>query len=228
MQLFQRSYTTGQYFRPKPVVIERPESHLIVVATPWGPVEHAQKSAEIVVEQFEILSNEDLTTPFESIPTLNAAANRLRIGLLSANQYLFKNENAKAWKTAVEVMAIHSYGGVLSWANVGSPHLLVANKTLTLPLQYQMDWEIQSLKKGPLFSQALGLEGQALISAGSVRVPPKSRLVMLAHSHWPRQILNQSLGQESAEQDLESLLQIIVQESSDSPFWMAVTDLSAA
>ncbi len=231
MNLSHRSYTTGQFFRPKPVVLERPESDLIVIATPWGPVEHAQKAAEIVVEQFELLAQEDLTTPFESIPTLNPAANRLRIGLMTANIFLFKGENSKAWKSAVEITAIHYSRPVLSWAHVGSPHLLLADPKFTHPLAYCLDWDAQTQVQGPLFSQALGIEAQLPISAGSIRAAPGSRLLMLARSHWPREILGRKFGPGNStqgnDQEMDSLVQSLVDENPDNPFWFGLCELSA-
>lgn len=228
MNLLQRSYTTGQFFRPKPFVIERPESHLIVIATPWGPLEHAQNTAETVVEQFELLSNEDFTIPFESLPTLNPAANRLRLGLMTANNALIKNENAKGWKTAVEMTAIHFNQNVLSWAHVGSPHLLLTDTNYSHPLAYCLDWDVQSKSQGPLFSQALGIEAQLPISAGSIRARRGSRLLMLARSHWPREILGKTMAPGSVDQQMEALVKILVEESPDNPFWFGLCDLSAA
>lgn len=227
MSFLHRSYTSGQFFRPKPYVLERPESNLIVVATPWGPLEHAQRVAEIVTEQFELLSREDLTTPFESIPTLNSAANRLRMGLMTANQFLFKGENAKAWKTAVEIVAIHYDKPVLSWAHVGGPHLLLADSKFTHPLAYVLDWDAQTQIQGPLFSQALGIEAQLPISAGSVRVNKGSRLLMLSRSHWPRGILSNPFGKGSSEQEMDLILKSLVEENSENPFWLGLFDPAA-
>jgi hypothetical protein len=226
MILHQRSYTTGQFFRPKPVVLERPESDLIVVATPWGPLEHAQKAAEIIVDQFELLSKEDLTTPFESIPSLNPAANRLRMGLMTANNFLFKGENAKAWKSAVEITAVHFANNVLSWAHVGSPHLLLTDAKFSHPLAYSLDWDAQTQVQGPLFSQALGIEAQLPISAGSVRTSRGARLLMLARSHWPREILGKSFSKNTVEQEMEVLLQTLVEENPENPFWFGLCDLA--
>lgn len=226
MSLIQRSYTSGQFFRPKPFVLERPESNLIVIATPWGPLEHAQRVAEIVTEQFELLSREDLTTPFESIPTLNSAANKLRMGLMTANQFLFKGENAKAWKTAVEIVAIHYDQPVLSWAHVGGPHLLLADSRFTHPLAYALDWDAQTQIQGPLFSQALGIEAHLPISAGSVRVSKESQLLMLSRSHWPRSILSQAFGKKQSEQEMDLVLKALVEENPENPFWLGIFNLA--
>lgn len=228
MNFLHRSYTSGQFFRPKPFILERPESNLIVVATPWGPLEHAQRVAEIVTEQFELLSREDLTTPFESIPNLSSAANRLRMGLMTANQFLFKGENAKAWKTAVEIVAIHFDKPVVSWAHVGGPHLLLADPQQTHPLAYALGWDAQTQQQGPLFSQALGIEAQLPISAGSVRVKSGSRLLMLSRSHWPRNILAQAFGKKGSEQEMDLVLKSLVDENPENPFWLGLCDFSSA
>jgi hypothetical protein len=224
MKFTERSYTDGRFFRPKPVVIERPESHLLVVATPWGPVESAQKAAATIVDQFEILQKEDLTTPFEPMPTISVAANRLRIGALTANQYLFRTENARQWKVAVEMVALHYEHHVLSWTHIGGPHLLAlepATETRPIlhPLAYEPDWALQSGNQGPLFSQALGLEANLPLRAGSIRLLPGAQLLLLGRSALPRQIYQVERF------DSQNLIEAFVEDDVEAPFWMGLIEL---
>lgn len=221
MQLNHRSYTDGSTFRPKPVVVEKPELGLIIVATAWGPIESATRTIEIILEQFELLSREDMTTPFESIPSISSAANRLRTGVLMANAYLQKSENNKQWKTAVEVSVVHVSRGVLSWVHVGSPHLLLNVGNNIHPLAYEMDWSLQSKNKGPLFSVALGLDNNPPLNVGSIRLTGEAQLLMLARSQVPRSLF----GLEKFEAD--EVLQTLVQDQSSSPFWLGVAEIEA-
>lgn len=219
MRIDQRSYTNGDYFRPKPVVNERAESHLIAVATPWGPLEAAQKSAQTLSDQFEILSQEDVTTPFESIATLSSAANRLRVGALMANQYLYRTENNKVWKSAVEMTAVHYDHQVLSWVQVGCPHLILLEKETLHPLAYEPDWSHQSGNAGPLFTQALGLENNTPLKAGSLRVQPNSQLLMISRGTIPKAIF--AFDQFS----IDGVAQVLIEDDESAPFWVGLVSL---
>lgn len=219
MRIEQRSYTNGVYFRPKPVISERGESHLLAIATPWGPLESAQKSAQMVTEQFELLAKEDVTTPFESIPTLSAAANRLRIGALMANQFLYRNENGKIWKAAVELSALHYDHQVLSWVQVGCPHLLLLEGKTFHPLAYEPDWAHQTGNAGPLFTQALGIENNVPLKAGSLRVRPHSQLLLVSRGTLPRSLF--ALDRFSIEQ----VGQLLIDEDEKTPFWVGLVTL---
>lgn len=216
MELERRAYTDGQFFRPTPVILEREESRFLAVATPWGPVESGQKAVSVLTEQFELLGREDMTTPFESIPTLSPAANRLRIGALTANQYLFRNENAKLWKTAVELAALHFDNQVLSWVQVGSPHIILNNQGVLHPIAYEPDWAFQSGNAGPLFSQALGLESLVPLHSGSLRIRGEAEALLISRGTIPRAIFQ--LTQFS----IDAVTEILVGDDPHMPFWAGV------
>lgn len=212
MQLQERSYTNGHFFRPKPVIIERPESHLLVIATPWGPVEAAQQVAETVVAQFEILSNGENALPIENFPSLSPAANRLRAGVLAANQELYRNDNAKLLKSAVELTVLHYEHDVLSWVHVGGPHLILEAGGQVHPLAYEPD--LSSLAQdGPLFSQALGMDPQLPLHLGSQRLMTDARLLMVARSTLPPRLFQGEALQ------MEEILNELLNENAESPFW---------
>lgn len=220
IHLEQRSYTSGTFFRPKPVIVERPESNLLIIATPWGNVDSGQKVAATMVEQFELLSKDDMTTPYESIPTISAAANRLRVGALTANNYLFRTENGKTWKAAVELAAIHYDKGVLSWVQVGSPHLILLEKGVLHPLAYEADWAHQSGNEGPLFTQALGIENMVPLKSGSLRARPESQLLMVSRGTLPRRIFGLPVF------DMEKVVQTMTNDNSVTPFWLGLTQFA--
>jgi hypothetical protein len=218
-EIQQRSYTNGVYYRPKPYVLERSDSHLLTVSIPWGPVESARRVGQIVTEQFELLDRDDMTTPFESIPSISSAANRLRMGALTANQSLFRQDNGKIWRSAVELCGIHFDRRVLSWVQVGCPHLLLLEKNMIHPLAYEPDWSQQSGNQGPLFSQALGLEGLVPLKAGSLRVSPGAQLLMIARSALPRTLF------QFEKFELESLVQSLIDDDHEAPFWAGLIEL---
>ncbi|PWU12851.1 MAG: hypothetical protein C5B49_15635 [Bdellovibrio sp.] len=216
MQLSHRSYTNGEFFRPKPQIVERAESGLLVVATAWGGAEASQRACNTIVEQFELLSGEDLTTPFESLPSVSPAANRLRIGALLANQQILKGDNAKIWKSAVELAAFHMKHGVLSWVQIGNPTLLLKDEKYLHPLAYEMDWGIQSGNEGPLFSQALGLDRQIPLRVGSCRVPPGSELLLISRNSIPGDLFQLNTL------ELDEVFQVLVNDNPRSPFWLGL------
>lgn len=220
MKLSQSSYTNGLYFRPKPVVIDRPDSHLLIVATGWGPLEVTQRAAEMVVEQFELLSKDDVTTAFEVMSSVSSPANRLVNGVRMANQHLFKIENAKQWKTAVEMTAIHYEHGVLSWVHVGSPHILFHDGQAVHPLAYVVDWVGQSENRGPLFSEALGMEANVNLVVGSVRLQRAGQLCLISRSGLPKAIY-QVQGFDPSE-----VQHMMVDDDADAPFWAGTVELS--
>jgi len=222
IKLNERSYTNGKYFRPKPVIVQRPESHLLIVATPWGGLEATQKAAESIADQFEELSREDLTTPFDRMASLSSAANRLRTGVMLANQDLFRNENGKLWKTAVEIVALHYDKGILSWVHVGSPHLLLNDGSHIHPFAYDIDWAGQSQNQGPLFSQALGIESSIPMNVGSLRVPDHCQIMMLSRGHIPRAVFQAQTF------EFDRLQESLITDNPAAPFWLGLVELSEA
>lgn len=219
MKIVQASYTNGRFFRPKPVVIDRADSHLLVIATGWGPLEMTQRAAEIVVEQFELLSRDDVTTAFEVMSSVSSPANRLVNGARLANQHLFKTENAKQWKTAVELTALHYEYGVLSWVHVGSPHVLLHDGKNVHPLAYAVDWVGQSNNQGPLFSEALGMDANVNLTVGNLRLTKEAQVLLVGRSHLPKSLF---LSESFAAADAQRLM---VDDDPDAPYWMGLVDL---
>lgn len=219
MKLNQASYTNGLYFRPKPVVIDRPDSNLLVIATGWGPLEVTQHAAEMVVEQFELLSRDDVTTAFEVMASVSSPANRLVNGARMANQHLYKIENAKQWKSAVELTAIHYEYGVLSWVHVGSPHVLLHDGKNVHPLAYAVDWVGQTENRGPLFSEALGMDANVNLTVGSLRLTREAQVLLVGRSTLPKAVF-QAEGFES-----KVLQHQMVDDNADAPYWLGVVEL---
>lgn len=216
------SYTNGQYFRPKPVLIERPDSHLLVVATGWGPLEMTQNAAELVVNQFEQLAQEDQTTTVEVTASVSTPANRLIAGIKQANQYLYKTENAKLWKAAVEITALHYDRGVLSWVHVGSPHVILNDGKNIHPVAYVVDWVAQTGNQGPLFSQALGMDPHVNMTVGSLRLGSETQILLLGRSIMPRSVL-------SCEKFVAPEIQrLLVDDDPNAPFWLGLVELEDA
>lgn len=219
MKLSQSSYTNGLHFRPKPVVIDRPDSNLLVIATGWGPLEVTQKAAEIVVEQFELLSRDDVTTAFEVMASVSSPANRLVNGARMANQHLHKIENGKQWKAAVELTALHYEYGVLSWVHVGSPHVVLHDGRNVHPLAYAVDWVGQSENQGPLFSEALGMEANVNLTVGSLRLTREAQVLLVGRSTLPKALF-QAEGFAAAD-----VQRMMVDDDADAPYWLGLVDL---
>lgn len=220
IQIRQRSYTNGKFFRPKPTVVERPESHLLVVASSWGTTDAGGRAAHLLIDQFETLSQDDVTTPYEMMPSLTSAANRLRLGAVAANQTFYRSENAKLWRAAVEVAAVHFEKNVFSFVQVGAPHLLLLQNEDLHPLAYEPDLAFEVGNVGPLFSRAIGVDSQVLVRAGSMRVRGDAKLLMLSRSTLPRKIFA------SAQFDEKSIVDILTKDDPDEPFWLGLIDFS--
>jgi hypothetical protein len=213
MRLEERSYS-GKTFRPKPLLVSAEGGSALFVLSSWGHRDDAQQVAEIFSEQAQIGDTQDLTTPFGYIESLGPMANRLRTAAHLANDLLFRSSNQAEYVSGLEVLALAYKDNILSWMQVGGPHLLLIQDGVTQPLASQFDWSWQLNQSAPLPCQCLGLQRSLHIHCGSAVLLPGAEIFMIARGAVPSAVYA------GAKTDLPSMSKILVEDNSEAPFWL--------
>lgn len=223
MKIQERSYST-KVLRPKPLIHQQDDGALIVVATSWGPSEHAQRALDEVVKYVDAAASDvEVTSPFEFLTCLTDEVNYLRTSLQIVNDLIYRGVNRKEYAAGVELMAIFKRGSQVAWAHVGNPSLLIQRKGCGLqPLSIGQDLSSELAPEGailpPLPSQLLGLEPSCLIHCGHTHVKEGDQLVLLGSS----EIATSLWTRPSESFDLSTVTQKMIQEFPETPFWLGV------
>lgn len=222
MDLVQRSYS-GHSFRPRPLVEENPATQTFIVVTSWGAPEHSQKVADLIKEHMNLSEDADSTNVGTFVQGLTDEGNRLRAAAQIANQYLYKNENSREYSAAVELALISVRRKVLSWVQIGNPHLILSTPKGIEPLCYSPDWSWQLQQSSPLVGKALGLERTCNLNCGSYRLQGEGdeKLMLIARSAVPGNLYTLK------KIDLMMSSQLLVEDNSEAPFWLGILDLKS-
>lgn len=224
MKVTERSYSS-KVFRPKPHVHAEADGTLLVIATSWGLPEHAQLAVDEIVKYVTAARGDvEVTSPFEFMTCYSDLANHLRIGMLIANETLYRGQNKSEYVSGVEVLAISKRGHQISWAQVGAPHLLLQREHRPLaPLAVSFDNSFEIGLRGetvaPLPSRLLGVDPSCAIVCGDVHVQDEDQLVLLSSS-----VLPTSLWTNPGKLQLGSVSNQMVAESSENPFWLGLVE----
>lgn len=221
MELKHRSYNS-KIFRPKPLI--HSDSQLLVVMTPWGSHEVTEKSMQDIVKYIEsAVSDVEVTSPFEHLTCLSDEANYLRIALMIANESVYRSFNRSEFAGGFEILIMLRNRKQMTWAKVGSPHLLIQREkqalqavSISSDLTFELSHTPQNLS--PLPGRILGLDPTCHIECGDILLHPEDKLVLISASYLPIALWTQSTKNIS----VDSLTQIISKENSDSPFWLGL------
>lgn len=225
MKLKERSYST-KILRPKPLIHLEGDGSLIVIATSWGQPEHAQRAMDEVVKYINAAKSDvEVTSPFEFLSSLSDEVNYLRIGMLIANDSLYRGENRKEYFSGVEILALYKRGPQVAWAQVGCPSLFVNRKNQGLQaLSVGLDLSSEFLDGGdvlaPLPARLLGLDPTCYMQCGDTRVDEEDQLVLLASASVAK-----SFWQMDRKAEFGSIAHGLIQETPDTPFWLGLVDL---
>ena len=213
MNFQERSYG-GEFFRPRPRILVTENPVKILVATSWGNQDESDAVVRLFEDQaiFENVTN--LARDHEKIESLGLVANRLRSAAIHANDLLFREINRSEFVTAVEFLGLVFQNGILSWVQIGSPHLLLLSDGRLQPLAYQMDFGWQYNQSSPLVSQGMGIEPSCQFSCGSIHIEKKSELFFVSRGALPGKLFS------AENMDLRTISQIFVEDSPTSPFWV--------
>jgi hypothetical protein len=228
MELQERSYS-GKLFRPTPEVYLEEDGSFGVIATPWGNRAGAKKVIELLKDYIQSARQDmEATSPFQKLSSISPLANNLRVGIMLANDSLYREDNKAEYTAGVEVLVFAHENHELAFAQVGSPHFLLARKGLPwIPLSVQIDLATElSLPPeilAPLPQNLLGLHTTSNMNISSFRTQPGDRLIFLSHSVVSHPLYTLPF----AETNLESVSATLSKQYPDLPFWLGTFDLKS-
>lgn len=220
-----RSYSS-KLFRPQPVISQDLEKSILVIATPWGQKNAAEKTTELI-HNFYLSSIEDLeaTSPYEFIFSLSKEANLLRTSVLLANEKVFQEENFDEYSSACEVIAVTKVGNEVHLIQVGQPSLYLHRKGFAVqPLACSLDLSMnishnQDLAS-PLPSKLIGLEKNIDIAVHTFIPQQRDRLIFLSRTFAPETFFNLK----NTDFTMVDLTRSIAKENTANPFWLAILE----
>jgi len=222
-EIEERSYS-GTLFRPKPEIHIEEDGSFGVIATPWGPRTGAKRVIDIL-KDYVLSARQDMeaTSPFQKLTCLSPLANSLRVGVMLANDSLYREENKSEYISGVEVLVFAHQMGELAFAQVGHPNMYLARPTFPwIPLSVQPDLSIEmsepNEKRAPLPQNVIGLHTTTNLNINSFKTQPGDRLVFVSHSHAAHTLYSTPFEQTSLDKISESL----AQKHPDLPFWLGV------
>jgi serine/threonine protein phosphatase PrpC len=219
MEIESRSYNPGPVFRPKPFVLSRAEANLLIVTTSWTAQSEAEKAAQMIVEQIEQSSGDDVTRIADQNPQLGEMGNRLQQALVTTGRTIYKQDNLKQARLLIECLVIQVQGSSLAWAQTGQPNLYLLRRGRVAPLVVQPDHSVIDPSLPPLPMVGLGLEAQSKVQAGTTRLQSGDQLVCLAQSWdplWP---------QWSSAPDFSQMTKDLINRQPDIAFWCGLINL---
>lgn len=224
--LHERSYG-GQLFRPTPEIYLEEDGSFGVIATPWGNRGAAKKVID-TLKDYVLSARQDLeaTSPFQKLTCLSGLANSLRVGVMLANDSIYREENKAEYTAGVEVLVFAREGGELSFAQVGYPHFFLARSGLPwIPLSVQLDLSTELSQPpeilSPLPQNLIGLHTTTNMNVASFKTQSKDRLVFLSHTV----VSNPLYHLPFEETTLDKVTQSLAKQYPDLPFWVGVLEL---
>lgn len=221
--LMERSYS-GKLFRPKPEIHIEDDGSFGVIATPWGPRAGAKRAIE-VLKDYVLSARQDMesTSPFQKLTCLSPLANTLRVGVMLANDSLYREENKAEYICGVEVLVFAHQMGEIAYAQVGHPNLYLARNSfpwmaLTVQPDLAMEMSEPHERRAPLPQNLIGLHTTTNLNVASFKSQPGDRLIFVSHSHAAHTSYSTPFEQTTIDKISESL----AQKHPDLPFWLGV------
>ena len=223
MAFVSRSYS-GKLFRPTPEVHVEEDGSFGVIATPWGNRGGAKRAVDIL-KDYILSARQDMeaTSPFQKLTCLSPLANNLRAGIMLANDSLYREENKAEYTTGVEVLVFAHAHNELAFAQVGSPHFLLARQGLPwIPLSVQIDLSTELSRPPdilpPLPQNLLGLHTSSNMNIASFKTQPGDLLIFLSHS-----VVSHPLYTLPFEQaNIDSISSTLSKAYPELPFWLGL------
>lgn len=222
-KVIERSFG-GKTLRPRPEVYNSENGSLLVVATPWGPRSGARKVIENVKDFYlSARTDQEMTSPFQYLTCISPAANHLRVALMLANDYLYRDENKDEYQNGVELFAASLVDQEIIWVNIGYPQVFLKRTGHTLlPLGGNVDLTLNYSKEKmlpPLPQNLLGLAQTSNFAVQSFRPQAGDKILLLSRSRvCPALFLEQDLI-------LERLSDLFVQDDPEMPFWVGLAEI---
>jgi hypothetical protein len=170
----------------------------------------------------------EATSPFQKLSSISPLANNLRVGIMLANDSLYREDNKAEYTTGVEVLVFGHEKGELAFAQVGAPHFFLARQGLPwIPLSVQIDLATELSRPpemlSPLPQNLLGLHTTSNMNISSFKTQPGDRLVFLSHSVVSHPLYTLPFQDAT----LEAVSSSLSKAYPDLPFWLGTLDLAA-
>lgn len=227
MGLEERSYG-GKIFRPTPDIHVENDGSFGVIATAWGARQGAKRVIEILTDFIQSARQDmEATSPFQKLTSLSPLANNLRVGVMLANDSLYREENKAEYLSGVEVLVFARQAGELAFAQVGYPHIFLARTGFPwMPLGTQNDLSTEWSEAGdmlpPLPGNLIGLNPTSNVYVTSLKTKPGDRLVFLSHTIMAHAMNSTPFENTNIDQISETLSKNYPQ----MPFWLGVLNLA--
>ena len=219
-----RALPSNESFRPQPTVFQSEDGKTLAIITNWG----ASAATEIVVQRIKaalspVMADSDETRILASAVRKDPPVeNKLAEAIRSANDDIYKAENASQWTTVVEVTVLHVQNGTVFWAQAGLPHLLMRTAEQVEFLSVSADPftpASAALSASPLPMAGVGLDEFPNVNSGSGVVNEGSRLALLS---LPGSLLPM-LGQ--SDLSIDGILAGTSNLTPAQPLWVGVIEL---
>lgn len=224
MKLFERSFYSEKGLRPRPFVHLNEAEGILIIITNWAQRINPKKIIS-TVENYLLSSkvDDEVTSPFISLPQLGKSANHLRTSLLLLNDAIYKEFNKQELNSGVEIFVGFRNGGEFVFAHVGQPNILISRKDKNvLPLYQNLDLSLD-LSEGkvlaPVPSKLIGIDAQIDIETQSFKPQDGDKLILLSFSWIPQEFLTLKSNKRS----FESFSKILA-DSPEQSSWLGILE----
>ncbi len=195
MKFTERSFFADQGLRPRPYIYHNDNENIIIIITNWALKIEPTKIIQ-TIENYLLSSgvDDEVTSPFISIPFLGKSANNLRTSFLLLNNLIYKEHNRDELVTGLEIFVGFKRNDEFVFGHVGQPNILLSKKDKNiLPIYQNVDLSLDLSGKTmlpPVPSKLLGVDAQIEVEIQSLKPQAKDKLLLLSYSWIPKDILN--------------------------------------
>lgn len=224
MKFTERSFYSEKGLRPRPFVHLNETEDIIIVITNWA--HRIEPKKVITITENYLLSSkidDEVTSPFISLPQLGKSANHLRTSLLLLNDMIYKEYNQQELNCGLEIFVGFRNHGEFVFGHVGQPNILISRTDKNiLPLYQNLDLSLdlsQNMKLPPVPSKLIGIDSQIDIETQSFKPQEGDKLVLLSYSWIPQDLLNLKSDRRSFE-----TFSKILSEDSEQSSWLGLIE----
>ena len=158
----ERFYST-HVRRPKTHFFRNENYHLTMAVCSWGKPEDCKKFYDLTIENYNLMFNDDATSPFEQYLQLTNIQNKLRTAILMANEQIYREDNRNSYETGLEFFVMVQNPRLVHWAAVGQPSVFYLHQGQINTIYSATTTTISS---DPVFLYGVGLEPKVQIQTG--------------------------------------------------------------
>ncbi len=210
----ERFYST-HVRRPKTHFFRNENYHLTMAVCSWGKPEDCKKFYDLTIENYNLMFNDDATSPFEQYLQLTNIQNKLRTAILMANEQIYREDNRNSYETGLEFFVMVQNPRLVHWAAVGQPSVFYLHQGQINTIYSATTTTISS---DPVFLYGVGLEPKVQIQTG-IFIRPKS----LSYCFVARDNIAPALFKHRSLNIAELSTELIEQDPTR-PFWIHVSD----